>query len=492
MTVSRWLVKPNTYRDSVELMRIAAQLEQAPGVTTAALLMATPANLELLQKSGLLDASLGEARPNDLITAIRADDDGAAAAAITSAEALLSGGATTARAHGTAATAPPTTIADAVRESPAANLAIISTPGPYAAAEAMKALKRGLHVFLFSDNVPAIEEIELKQLARARDLLVMGPDCGTAILDRIPLGFANVVRPGPIGLVGASGTGLQEVSCLIDRLGSGVSQIIGVGGHDLSDEVGGLMMLSAIERLGRDPDTAVVVLVSKPPSRRVTSIVRAAARATGKPTVEMLLGAPPLTDDSIVSAASLEEAAVGAVALATGREPPALGHASATRPAPVKGRILGLFSGGTLCSEAEVLLARHVPSVPRELIDLGADEYTVGRPHPMIDPRLRSDLIARAAADPDVGVILLDVVLGHGSHPDPAGALVGAIATAQERSAANARSLRFVASVCGTEADPQLLSRQEATLANAGVLLAPSNARAARLAGVLASGEGTP
>jgi succinyl-CoA synthetase alpha subunit len=523
----RCLVRRDTYRDSVELMRVASEVERLPSVSGAALLMGTPANRELLAEAGLLVGEAGEAGPNDLVVAVDAADEQTAAAAIELAERLLAESG-----HPSAATIsgerpPPRTIAEAVGELPAANLAIISTPGPYATAEALKALKRGLHVFLFSDNVPIEDEVELKRLARRKGLLMMGPDCGTAILDGVPIGFANAVRRGRIGLLGASGTGLQQVGCLIDRLGQGVSQVIGVGGHDLTEQVGGLMMLAGIERLVTDPETAVIVLVSKPPAASVAKRVLGAARKSGKPVVVCFLGGDPGVARAVgaVPATTLEEAAESAVAAAgagseRAREPDPIlrppsrrgkgesSSAGSVAPAPSlveKGRsgirrsaaaprarsglVRGLYSGGTLAQEAALILAAAAPGVGHTVVDLGADEYTVGRPHPMIDFRLRNEQIVAAAEDPATRVILLDVVLGYGSHPDPAGALTPAIEQARQRAVAAGRELQFVASVCGATADPQGLEQQERRLEAAGVILAPSNARAAGLAALLASAE---
>src|SRR4051812_12656174 len=367
----RALVKRDTYRDSVELMRVAAQLEQLDGIERAALLMGTPANQSIMAAGGLLQGDAESAGPNDLVVAVSAVDDAAAQSAIAAAESLLASQPDAARTGGAADRPPARTVAEGVAELPGANLAIISTPGAYATAEALKALKRGLHVFLFSDNIPVAEEIDLKRLGRQKGLLVMGPDCGTAILDGVPLGFANAVRQGRIGLVGASGTGLQQVTCLIDRLGEGVSQVIGVGGHDLSEAVGGQMMLMGIERLAADPATAVLVLISKPPAPSVAERVLDAARACGKPVVVNFLGGDPaqVRHPGAISAATLEDAARLAVALAQGRMPngvtmsdadvAALAVADAAHSALVPGQNLvrGLYSGGTLCTEAGLILS---------------------------------------------------------------------------------------------------------------------------------------
>ena len=501
--VTRCLVRRDTYRDSVELMRAAAEVEGLPGITRAALLMGTPANKALLAGAGLLDGAAATAGPSDLVVAVAAADGAAADAALASASRLLVPPA--AAFPRAAPPAAPRSIAEADAQLGGANLAIISTPGAYATAEALKALKRGLHVFLFSDNVPIAEEVELKRLAVKKKRLVMGPDCGTAILDGIPLGFANVVRRGRIGLVGASGTGLQQVSCLVDRLGEGVSQVIGVGGRDLDERVGGLMMLAGIERLAADPGTALMVLVSKPPAASVARRVLDAARAAGKPAVVSFLGADAtsIAAAGATPAATLEDAARLAVSLARG-EPAAAGsggpaeglvaraRAQAGRFAAGQRHVRGLYSGGTLCQEAGRILAAAggEAAAGHTAVDLGAGDFTVGRPHPMIDLRLRNEHIAAAAEDPTTAVILLDVVLGHGAHSDPAGGLIPALERARERAARSGRSVAVVASVCGTPGDPQDLARQEDKLAAAGVILAPSNAGAARLAAELAGGTG--
>jgi succinyl-CoA synthetase alpha subunit len=496
------MVRRDTYRDSVELMRVASQLERLDGVTRAAVLMGTPANRAIMAAAGLLQGEAETTGPNDLVVVVAAVDDESAGVAVAAAEALLAS--QPAAASATSADRPPArTLAEAVAELPSANLAIISTPGAYATAEALKALKRGLHVFLFSDNLPVEDEIELKRLGRQKGLLVMGPDCGTAILDGIPLGFANAVRRGRIGLVGASGTGLQQVTCLIDQLVEGVSQAIGVGGHDLAEAVGGSMMLLGIERLAADPDTEVIVLISKPPAEGVARQVLAAARASRKPAVVNFLGGDPAMarEAGAIPASTLEEAAQLAVALARGQNPVGAEHVTidesllagvdAARDGmqPSQRMVRGLYSGGTLCQEASLILRSLLGEGRFSAIDLGDDEYTVGRPHPMIDFRLRNEQIAMAAADPTTAVILLDIVLGYGSHADPAGAIAPAIERAQQVAAEAGRPLAIVASVCGTGADPQGLERQEAALREAGVVLAPSNAQAARLAARIVTGR---
>jgi succinyl-CoA synthetase alpha subunit len=506
----------NSYRDSVELMQIAADIEALDGIDRAGLVMATPANREVLAAAGLLSDAAAAAGPNDLVVAVAAVDAGLATAGLDLAAARLSGKGTTNGGEATRTVL--RTIAEAASEIDEPNLALISTPGTYATAEAMKALKRGLNVFLFSDNVPIEDEVELKALARAKGLLVMGPDCGTAILDGVPLGFANVVRRGSVGLIGASGTGLQQVSCLIDRLGAGISQAIGVGGRDLDERVGGAMMLAAIERLAADPATSVIVLISKPPAESVTAKVLAAAARLDAPVVVNFLGgdATVIRESGAIPAGTFEAAARLAAGIALGGQsaidrartvaqdehdghgnngwPPAVHEAEASL-GPGQWRIRGLFSGGSLAGEAKLILREELGADrahDHEILDLGDDEYTVGRPHPMIDPRLRNEHLVAAGADATTAVILLDVVLGHGSHPDPAGALVPAIEAARAAARDDGRRIFVVASVCGTAADPQGLVAQESRLAGAGVIVAASNARAAAVAARIAMAAGVP
>ncbi len=499
----------NLYRDSVSLMQLADALGKLAGVERASILMASEANLGLMREAGLLEDHV-DAGANDILIAVQTKTDAAAAAALAQAETGLKEEPRAAR--GAAPGEPaPRSIEMAVTADPAANLALISTPGEYAAAEATKALRLGLNVMLFSDNVAIEDEVALKQLARARGLLVMGPDCGTAIINGVPLAFANVVRRGPIGCVAASGTGLQQVTSLVDRLGVGVSQAIGTGSHDLGEAVGGITMLQGLEALAKDQDTKVIVLISKPPAPSVATRVLAAASKVGKPIVVCFIGADPasIKGKDLHPVKTLEDAARAAAALANGRKPAARGAAKAAAPRivlrPGQRYVRGLYSGGTFCYEASLLLGETLGRVwsnapvnktdklddvwhSREhtVIDLGDDVFTRGRPHPIIDHRLRNERLVAEAADPDVAVILFEVVLGYGAHPDPAGEMVPAIAAAQARAAKGKRKIAFVGFVCGTSGDPQNLGAQEEALRKAGVLLADSNAAAVRLAARIA------
>jgi len=485
----RAVVWPSFYQDSVALMRVAESLRGLPGVREAAALMGTPANHELLAGAGLSTAETKAAGPGDLILAVDAESDAAAEVALAAAKDFF---ATRRQTLEATVRVLPRTLDSALRHLPDANLAVISVPGAFAKFEAMGALRRGLHVFLFSDNVPLADEVELKRLALRRRLLCMGPDCGTAYLNGVGLGFANVVPRGRIGCVAASGTGLQAVASHVAALGEGISQGIGVGGRDLSDEVGGAMTGLALEALTADAATEVVMLISKPPASTVMARLEAALRVVGKPVVACCLGAPPRPGGPIRWVTTLEDAAEATIATLRGREwsPRAFSDPRAIRArlarvwAGSERRgvgVLGLYTGGTLAHEARLLLELLVGPVASNLIlDLGADEFTVGRPHPMLDPEARAARVREAGRSARVGVILLDLVLGRAAHPDPARPLAAAIRDARAAAAADGRSVAVVASVVGTIGDPQGLSRQIAALEEAGAEVLPSNAQATR------------
>ena len=494
----------NFYRDSVSLMQLSSTIAKLPGVEQASAVMASTNNISLLQEAGLLTES-AEASANDLLIALQGEAD-ALESALAAAESALKQPSPSSTGNDTSRGISPRSIEMGLGSLIGANLALISTPGEYAAAEAFKALSLGLNVMLFSDNVELKDEIALKRFAQERDLIVMGPDCGTAIINGIPLAFANVVRRGVIGVVGASGTGLQQVTCLVDRWGGGISQAIGTGGHDLHRDVGGISMLQGLKALAADPSTSVIVLISKPPSPEVASKVLEAAGGTGKAVVVNFLGADPdrVRRKNIYPAVTLEDAAAAAVALANGRTPESR-RASVPSPsmpfAPEQRYVRGLYSGGTFCYEASLLLKKELgrinsntPVEPEDrlsdvwtsrkhtVIDLGDDLFTRGRPHPMIDHRLRNERLIKEASDPEVAVILLDVVLGYGSHPDPAAEMVPVIQKARELATNAGRHLVIIGFVCGTAADPQNLSRQETALREVGVILTESNAQAVRMA----------
>lgn len=493
-------IRKGFYLDSVALMRLSREIAAAPGILEAALMMGTPSNLAIMRNAGLLDGDIA-AQGNDLILAVRAESEQAARAALGDALKALDKPKT--QNLGEAAWRP-RSIGAAVKAAPDANLALISVPGEFAAAEARKALNRGLHVLMFSDNVSIADELSLKQHARELGLLMMGPDCGTAVIGGAPLAFANNLKRGKIGIIGASGTGTQEVSCLISEAGEGISHAIGVGGRDLKKEIGGITTLMAMDALDANPETDRVVLISKPPHPDVAKVVIARIAKSPKPYTVCFIGAasadlPP----NARFARTLKDAAelaLGGRAIGGNFNVTKL----ATRLPRRKGdrRIEGLFAGGTLCAEAQVILAAGgrrvasnaaIPNVPYldapesagrdRIIDLGADEYTQGRPHPMIDPSVRDEALRAALIDPEVAVILVDLVIGYGAHADPAAHLAEIVADRADNAPI------VVASVTGTELDRQMRSAQVRRLEEAGVMVAPSNAQACELVLAIATND---
>jgi FdrA protein len=454
------------------------------------------------------------AAADDLLIVVQADDDDSAGAALGSVDDLLSQ-----RRGGVEQDYLPKSLESAAQMLPEAQWVLISVPGRYAAGVARQALRLGKNVFLYSDNVSMDDEISLKEMAAERGLLVMGPDCGTAIVNGVGLGFANKVRRGPIGLVAASGTGLQQVSARIHQLGAGITHALGTGGRDLSEVVGAVTAYQGLDLLSRDPETKVIVLISKPPSPQVAAGLLDAARSAGKSVVVDFIGYSPPTRrvDNLHFANTFDEAAALAVELARqgattpsltgrdGRQPKAVAQESEPeRFAPGQVYLRGLFSGGTLAYEALLLLQDDLPAVysnvPLEkeyrlansllsqahtIVDLGEDEFTVGRLHPMMDNDLRIRRLQQEAEDPEVAVILLDVVLGYGAHPDPASELAPAIAGARAAAREAGRHLAVIAIVVGTDDDPQDLNAQIQQLEAAGAQVETSNELAVRHAGRL-------
>jgi len=478
MSVVKWDVRAGAYYDSVVLMQLQRGLVELPNIEDAGVVMATQANRDLLAANNLLPDSV-DANPDDLLIVVKANSENAATDAIEKVDELL------ARRKSSAVTQDfrPHSLGAAVKQLPEANWVLVSVPGRYAADVAREALDLGKHVFLYSDNVSLEDEIDLKKTAREKGLLVMGPDCGTAIINGIGLGFANRVRRGPIGIVGASGTGTQAVTAHIHNLGSGISHAIGTGGRDLKSEVGANTAHQALDILARDPETKVIVLVSKPPSPDVATRLITVAQETGKPVVVYFIGYPPPARKigNLYFAVSLSEAA--GLAVESGEL-----RLETSNKSPVSGLYLrGLFSGGTLAYEMllglQAFLSPIYSNTPitnnqslkdplkseaHTIIDLGEEFFMVGRLHPMIDNDLRIRRIQQEANDPEVGMILLDVVLGEGSHPDPAGELALVIREIREKRL-EIGELEFVSIVIGTEDDPQNLQSQVSQLQDAGI-----------------------
>ncbi|WP_028927665.1 FdrA family protein [Pseudonocardia acaciae] len=481
MSVVHVEARQGAYADSVALMQVSKAAAATDGVEAALVAMATELNLGLLGSMGF--ARPDPVGPNDLLVALRARDHTTLAAGLATVEQGLAP--RPRAAPGVLGEQAPRTVSSAARRA-GPGLALVSVPGEHAFTEAMDALDAGCDVMIFSDNVPVEQEILLKDTAAARDLLVLGPDCGTAVIDGVGLGFAHNLAPGPVGVVAASGTGAQQVLCLLDAAGVGISAALGVGGRDLSGAVAGRSTRAALAALDDDPATELILVVSKPPDEKVARQVREYALGLRTPVQFALVGPgqPDLT--------AATETALRGLGVAVPRWP----RWPNSHPGPRPGSLRGLFAGGTLCDEAMVIAADrlgpvlsniplrpewrthpHAPTPGHSMIDFGDDELTTGRAHPMIDQSLRLARLAAEASDPATSVILLDVVLGHGAHPDPAAELAPAIATARR-----AGRVATVISLIGAAADPQDLAGQAVALRDAGAHVFLSNAHAAAFA----------
>ena len=506
MTVTALRVVKGAYLDSMLLMLATATMDADEGVSWAGATLAGARGLADLAAAGFSGGELDGLTANDLVLAVKAVDQDTAQAALDAGREATSGERRESAAGAQeAGPADPADLAEATRRTPGANVAIVSVPGEYAALEAHHALTAGLHVLLFSDNVPVEQEVALKERGAELGLLVMGPGAGTAVLGGTGLAFANhlsATGDGAVGVVAAAGTGAQEVSALLDRWGVPVSQVVGVGGRDLSASVGGRTAALAARALDADEATTAVLLVSKPPSPDAARAVL--AECTGTPAVAVFLGLAELdAPDGVTQAPTLEQGALAAARL-VGVTPPDVTAglreqvaARLDRLDAARTRVRGLFSGGTLCYEAQYVLegllgpvfsneplreAHTVEAAPEGahlLLDLGAEQYTVGRPHPMIDPSARTAMLREVADEADVAVVLMDVVLGHGAHADPAGQLAESCTLLQ------AAGVVVVAYLLGTESDPQGYSRQRAVLEQAGCLVPETNARGAYAAAAL-------
>lgn len=480
--IRRCAVRPGAYHDSVVLMRLQAALAALPGILDAGVVMATPANLSLLAASGLLGDDPISTVADDLLIAVKADDEPAAAEALSRVDALLQ-----MRRQESSEEHRPRSLETALKSLPHARWVLISVPGRYAAGVAHDALDLGLNVFLYSDNVSLADEVALKSKAREKGLLVLGPDCGTAIVGGTGLGFANRTQPGRIGIIAASGTGLQAAVSFLHTRGFGVSQAIGIGGRDLSTEVGGITAAQTLDLLRRDPETEVILLISKPPAPEVARRLIAQAHATDKLVIVCFVGtSPPLLRVwDIHFSIGLEDAIENAIRALSAKR-----FGMLERPyrfATEQRWVRGLFSGGTLALELVARLSSVIDPVysnvatgaarpltdlshsqGHTVLDLGADEFTVGRLHPMIDFDLRLRRLRQEAADPEVALVLLDVVLGDGAHADPAGELAPVIQHLRDEARRAGRDLDVAVVVIGTDLDPQDRKQQIKDLEKAG------------------------
>jgi succinyl-CoA synthetase alpha subunit len=490
-------------------MLVAQRIASEPGIRDASAVMATEANRSALAAMGYgddgRDPDFAAAGPSDLVLAIEGET-AAIDSVIARADSYFARG--SGPEAGVEGAAAPRSIAQAVAERPDCSVAVISVPGEHAAREARAALAAGLHAFIFSSNVSLEDERALKTEARDRGLVVMGPDCGTAHLGGAGIGFANAVRRGPIGIVAASGTGMQEFASLVHRAGSGISSGIGTGSRDLTDAIGGLSTMAALDALEADSSTRVIALVSKPAGVATTAaLAQRLARCT-KPVVACLLGADSGGTDALQSVSSIDDAVCSALRAAGANEPAFLridergtrerAASELEKMHPQQRHVRGLFAGGTLCYQAQAIFRRagltvysnsalhgmrelEDPRVSRDsaFVDMGAETFVLGRPHPMIDATERRLRLVQEGNDPSVAVILLDFILGAIASADPVGDLLDRIGEARNSARANGRHLCMAASVCGTEDDRQSLQRQVRALEDAGVLVFASSAQAA-------------
>lgn len=495
-------IRSGAYYDSVVLMQLQRALAELPDVEDAGVVMGTPANLEILDQTGLLVDEIRSAKADDLVLVVKAKTGDAARGALEQVDQLV---AARRSREGAGEDFQPKSLETAHEMLPDSRWVLVSVPGRYAAGVSREALRLGKHVFLYSDNVSLEEELDLKEKGAEKGLLVMGPDCGTAIVGGIGLGFANQVRKGSIGLVAASGTGLQQVSVRIHEYGGGLTHALGTGGRDLSSAVGGITARMGLDLLERDPNTKVIVLISKPPDHQVAESILEYARTLTKPVVVNFIGYKTTLReiDNLYFTTTFDDTAAAAVALdGEIRDEEANALPDLGLFGPGQRYLRGLYSGGTLAYEALLILEAYLPEVysnapidkeyrlenslvsqGHTIIDLGEDEFTVGRLHPMMDNELRIQRLESEAADPETAVILLDVVLGYGSHPDPAGELAPAIEAVRQAASKAGRYLEIVATLTGTDADPQGRDTQREKLEAAGARVFLSSDSAVRFAG---------
>lgn len=491
------IIEKNSYQDSIVLMLLTNHLEEMPGINSISVMMGTPANKDIFKTGGLYTDELEKATPNDMVIVADLDNADLIDEIMAASKAYLEeqgkknkGGASEERVK---------TWDKALELGEDASVAIFSIPGTHAALEIEKALDNDKHVFCFSDNVSLEDEVRLKQMAHEKGLLLMGPDCGTGIINGVPIAFTNSIRKGKIGVIGASGTGIQEVTTIIHKLGGGVTHAIGTGGRDLKEEVDGITFKDSIALLEQDPDVEVIVALSKPPAQRVREDILSLLRASNKPVVTIFLGEKPANHEKgLYHAHTLEETAKIAVGLLNGQEPTdkveEIEVPNITLK-PGQKNIKGFYSGGTLAYEAGMLIQEVLGTdsldgkdgyilheAGHEVMDLGDDMYTQGKPHPMIDPSKRKEMLEKAGQDPETAVVLLDIVLGYGSHEDMATALAPTIKKVKADALADGRELAVIATIVGTDEDPQDIHAQRQILEDAGVIVRQSNAQAVKTA----------
>lgn len=491
------IIEKNSYHDSIVLMLLTNHLKEIAGVNNVQVMMGTPANKDIFKTGGLATPELDQATPNDMVVVVDVDDEALIDQVVAESKNYLEEQSQAKEDEGT--TERVRTWDKALEVGKDAPLALISIPGVYAAPEIERALDAGKHVFCFSDNVSIEDEARLKKLAHEKGLLLMGPDCGTGVANGIPLAFANRTCRGEIGIVGASGTGIQEVATTIHKLGGGVTNAIGTGGRDLKAAVDGTTLKDGVALLDQDPSVKVIVVISKPPAKEVRDSVMDLLRAAHKPVVVVFMGErPDHHEEGLYQAYTLEETAHLAVDLLNGQQPTAVAEelpVPDVKLAEGQKNIKAYYSGGTLAYEAATMINDTVGLNAEsgvdgailnqdgyEVLDLGDDVYTQGRPHPMIDATVRKQMMTDAGQDPETAVILIDDVLGYGTHDDMAGELAPTIKKVIADAKAQGRELPVVATIVGTDLDIQDCAGQKKTLEEAGAVVCQSNAQAVKVA----------
>lgn len=512
------LVKSNYYRDSLNLLKISDIMKRSSsGIVEAVVIMGTKTNKAVLVKLGFPSTKINQATESDLIIAIEAVDKGSVDSALRKVEELLHSDGSSDTSSSVSEN--PTDLDSALVSMSNANLALISIPGEYVKDLSIKLSNEGIHQQIFSDHVPLDDELTIKEYAAKKGVLVLGPGAGTSIINGKGIGFSNVLRKGPVGIIAAAGTGLQEVSSLLDQCDIGVKYGLGVGANDPKEKIGGLMMLEALKVLEELPDIEIMTIVSKPPSPRAKKkIIDYIVKNGKKKYVLAFLGGghddslPKSTKSKIVQVTTLASA-VFAVAGLTSNElykqslvrlhiEPEILQRSVAKEWKGFGQqqkyIRALYTGGTFAYETQVILngilkdlfsnaptgrTKKLPqsskSKKHSILDLGEEEFTQGRPHPMIDPTIRRLRLVEESQDPEVGVVMMDFVLGYGSNPDPVGAVLNEIGQVKATARKSGRYLSIVTHVCGTKRDPQGYDESIRKLENAGALVFPTNALAA-------------
>lgn len=513
------IVKANNYMDSIFLMKASREAMKIPGVKNAVVVMGTDMNKTVLDEFGGLTSVAKEATANDLIISLDIEDENLIQTVEKRLEELISQ--KTVYVADNEKQSQYSSLNLAAEAEPEANLAVISVPGEYAATEAKNALEHNMNVFIFSDNVPIEEEVELKNIAVEKGLLVMGPGCGTSVINNISLGLMSRVRRGCIGIVGASGSGIHEIAMLVHRYGEGISQAIGTGGRDLSSQVGGITMLQGIEYLANDSETKIIVLVSKPPHPKTMQKILQVVPSCGKPVIILFLGGDKEQIKAVgaYSPSTLEEAAEMAVQIARGEQVherefiaeyktklASLAEEEKKKLSAEQKYLRGLFCGGTHSEEAILLIEDFVPNLhsnipfgnvaplknrhvseENAIVDMGDEEFTKGKPHPVMDPSILCDRLMQESLDLETGVILFDLLFGHAVHSDPVGTIEDTLLLIRNKSKEQGRYISLIASLCGTDLDPQGINDQKRRLEELGVIILPSNAQAAILSGLIVS-----